>query len=50
MRNKRAEQKIKEEIIALREKELYIQGELKQKMFDLYVAMGISVDRASRMV
>jgi len=50
MRNRRKEQELKEQIIALRKEELLIKGKLKQKMVDLYMAMGFTTDQAVRMV
>jgi len=50
MRNRKKEQKLKEQIIVLRRKEKEVQSELKQKMYDLYIAMGYTNDQSVKMV
>jgi len=36
--------------VALRRKEKEVQSELKQKMYDLYIAMGYTNDQSVKMV
>jgi hypothetical protein len=50
VRNRKKEQKLNDQIIVLRDKEREIQAQLKQKYIDMYIAMGVTVDQAVKLV
>jgi hypothetical protein len=50
VRNRKKEQKLKDQIVVLRNKEREVQAQLKQKYIDLYIAMGFTVDQAVKLV
>lgn len=50
MRNRRKEQELKEQIVALRNKQRAVDAELKQKMIEYYICTGSTPDQAVKMV
>ena len=50
MLNRRKKQDLMRQIVELRRKRQAVDSELKQKMIDLYICMGVSTDQAVKMV